>query len=104
MTSPVSGVASRLWLPRMPVFIAGFVNLAYSSMAQTLVQLSAPSASRGRIIGLFHMSSLGLMTFSGLSVGVGGSFIGIHWSLGLSACVLAAVALSLRYFHRNLPP
>jgi MFS family permease len=77
------------------LFVAGFVNLAYGSMAQTLVQLNAPAESRGRVIGLYNMSSLGLMTFSGLSIGVGGSFIGIHWSLGLSACALAAVTLSL---------
>ena len=77
------------------LFIAGFVNLAYSAMAQTLVQLNAPAESRGRVIGLFNMSSLGLMTFSGISVGIGGSFIGIHWSLGLSAAGLAAVSIFL---------
>ncbi len=80
------------------LFIAGFVNLAYSSMAQTLVQLNAPAQSRGRVIGLYNMSSLGMMTFSGLSVGVGGSVIGIHWSLGLSAGALAVTAVSLMMY------
>jgi len=80
------------------LFIGGFMNLAYSSMTQTLVQLNAPAASRGRVIGLFNTASSGMMTFSGISVGVGGSFIGIHWSLGLSAAALAATTVSLMMY------
>ena len=77
------------------LFISGFMNLAYSSMAQTLVQLNAPTEIRGRVIGLYNMAFLGMMTFSGLSIGVGGSFIGIHWSLGLSACALSLATVGL---------
>ena len=77
------------------LFISGFMNLAYSSMAQTLVQLNAPTEIRGRVIGLYNMAFLGMMTFSGLSIGVGGSFIGIHWSLGLSACALSLATAGL---------
>src|SRR5262249_24068701 len=42
------------------LFVAGFFELAFSSMAQALVQLDAPVAMRGRVIGLFNMASLGL--------------------------------------------
>jgi MFS family permease len=80
------------------LFFSGFLNLAYSSMAQTLVQLRAPQESRGRIIGLYNMANMGMMTFSGLSIGVGGSFIGIHWSLGLSAAALAIVTMGLMVY------
>jgi MFS family permease len=80
------------------LFISGFMNLAYSSMAQTLVQLNAPTEIRGRVIGLYNMSYLGMMTFSGLSIGVGGSFIGIHWSLGLSACALMLATVALMVY------
>jgi hypothetical protein len=38
------------------------------------------------------MASLGLKTFSGLSVGLVGSLIGVHWSLALSALATMAVA------------
>jgi hypothetical protein len=34
------------------------------------------------------MSAMGLRAFSGITVGVGGSLIGIHWSLAISAGVL----------------
>ena len=41
-------------------------------MAQTLVQLHAPAEMRGRVIGVFTMSAMGLRAFSG-SRSVGGS-------------------------------
>src|SRR6201996_7283516 len=74
------------------LFAAGFLELSFNAMAQTLVQLNAPPDKRGRVIGLFNMASLGLRAFSGISVGLFGSLIGIHWSLGLSALVMLAVA------------
>ena len=63
------------------LFAAGFLELSFNAMAQTLVQLNAPPDQRGRVIGLFNMSSLGLRAFSGISVGLLGSLIGVHWSL-----------------------
>jgi len=77
------------------LFAAGFFNLAFNSMAQTLVQLNAPEHLRGRVIGLYGMSSLGLRAFSGMTVGMLGSLIGIHWSLAASAMVLFAVTAVL---------
>src|SRR5262249_44661807 len=35
------------------LFAAGFVELSYNSMTQTLVQLNAPNAIRGRVLGLY---------------------------------------------------
>jgi MFS family permease len=80
------------------MFVAGFLNLTFSAMSQTLVQIHAPTDLRGRLIGLFNMSSNGMRAFSGLTVGVLGSLIGIHWSLALSAMALLAVALGLLGF------
>ncbi len=48
-------------------------------------------ALRGRIIGVFTMSSLGLRFFSGMSVGLLGGVVGIHLSLTLAAVSLLAV-------------
>jgi hypothetical protein len=59
------------------------------------VQLNAPPDMRGRVIGLFNMASLGLRTFSGVSVGLLGGLIGVHWSLGLSAMVMLAIASTM---------
>ena len=77
------------------LFAAGFCELSFNAMAQTLVQVHAPATMRGRVIGLFNMASLGLRAFSGVSVGLVGSLIGVHWSLALSALVMLAVASAL---------
>jgi MFS family permease len=70
------------------LFIAGFVELGFNSMAQSLVQLNAPAEIRGRVIGVFAMSANGMRTFSGVCVGLLGASIGIHNSLSYSAAAL----------------
>jgi hypothetical protein len=80
------------------IVAAGFLNLAYGSMIQTLVQLHAPEHIRGRVIGLYNMSAHGLRTFSGVTVGFGGSLIGVHWSLALSAMLLLALTVGMVSF------
>ncbi len=70
------------------LFLAGFLELSFNSMAQALVQLNAPAPIRGRVIGVFSMAANGMRTFSGITVGMIGGLIGIHRSLSLSAAVL----------------
>ena len=84
------------------LFVAGFMDLSFNSMAQTLVQLNAPPDIRGRVLGVFSMMALGLRTFSGLTVGLMGAAIGIHTSLTLSA--LALIALSALLLMRSSRP
>ena len=79
------------------MLVTGFLGLAYDSMNQTLVQLNAPPAIRGRVVGLYNMFAQGLRAFSGLTIGVGGSFVGVHWSLALSATILLLLAVLLLY-------
>ncbi len=74
---------------------AGMANLSSQSIAQTLVQLLAPAEKRGRIVGVYAMASNGLRAGSGLSIGLVGGLIGIHWSLGLSALTLVVLVLGL---------
>jgi hypothetical protein len=86
------------------LFFAGFVELSFNSMAQSLVQLNAPGDMRGRVIGVFSMSAMGLRTFSGLSVGLLGALIGIHNSLSCSAAALLLLYIALfavRYVRRR---
>jgi MFS family permease len=82
------------------LFTAGFFELAFNAMAQTLVQLNAPIDIRGRVIGLFNMATLGLRAFSGISVGLIGSLIGVHWSLALSTLAVLAIACALLALRR----
>ncbi|HEX5659989.1 MAG TPA: MFS transporter [Polyangiales bacterium] len=79
------------------LFTAGFFELAFSSMAQTLVQLNAPETSRGRVIGLYSMATFGLRTFAGVIVGLLGSLSSIHVSLSCAGFAFVVVTLLLRW-------
>jgi MFS family permease len=85
------------------LFVAGFFDLAFFAMAQTLVQLRARPENRGQVIGLFVMAALGLRAFGGVTVGLGGSIVGIHWSLALSAVLLFVVVAAIGAFSRRRP-
>jgi MFS family permease len=86
--------------PSYPVAVtllvfAGVFNIAFTSIAQTLVQLLAPPHVRGSVVGLFITATLGLRAGSGVTVGVLGAIINVHWSLGLSAAAVVATSLVL---------
>jgi MFS family permease len=80
---------------------AGAANLASQSISQTVVQLLAPSEARGRVVGVYNMAAQGLRAGGGVTVGVLGSLIGIHWSLGLSAAALLLSVLGLVAYSRQ---
>ena len=82
---------------------AGMANLAAQSTAQTLVQLLAPSEKRGRVVGVYNMASSGLRAGSGLSIGLLGGLIGIHWSLGLSTASLIVIVIGLIAYTARVP-
>jgi MFS family permease len=86
------------------LFVVGFLDLAFYSMAQALVQLQSPPELRGRLVGLFNMAALGMRAFSGVTIGFFGAAVGIHWSLALSTAVvlIAASTLMLRMNLRRL--
>jgi hypothetical protein len=75
--------------------LSGIFSIAFTSMAQTLVQLLAPAAVRGTIVGLFNTSMLGLRAGAGVTVGVVGTFIGVRLSLELSSLAFVLVAVWL---------
>jgi MFS family permease len=111
-------VASALWamsviafaaapnyvLALIALFIVGALSISFTSMAQALVQMEAPQASRGAIIGLFNTSINGMRVGSGLTVGFLGAIVGVHWSLGLSAALLLVSMLWLLTYVRDEKP
>lgn len=86
------------------LFSAGFMELAFGAMAQTIVQLNAPAAIRGRVIGVFVMAALGMRTFSGVTVGLMGDVVGIRGSLSLSAAGLLLTVLLLAWWGNQHSP
>jgi MFS family permease len=75
--------------------LGGAFNIAFTSMAQALVQVLAPPRLRGRVVGLFNTSMLGLRAGSGVTVGVLGAVIGVERSLALSAAAVVLIAVGL---------
>jgi MFS family permease len=73
--------------------VGGVANLASMSIGQTVVQLLAPPADRGRVIGVYGVAANGLRAGSGITVGFLAEVIGIHWSLGLSSVALCVGTL-----------
>jgi MFS family permease len=80
---------------------AGIANLTSQSTAQTLIQLLAPAEKRGRVVGVYTMASNGLRAGSGLTIGLVGGLVGIHWSLGLSALTLATLVIGLLLYTQR---
>jgi len=77
------------------LFATGFLNLGFSSLGQTIVQLEAPPDRRGRVVGLFSMAQSGMRVGSGLTVGILGAAVGIHASLGASALLALVICAAL---------
>jgi MFS family permease len=92
-------MSSVYLLSLLLLFAAGFLNLAFGAMSQTLVQMHAPPAIRGRVIGLYGTSFNGMRAFSGVTVGMGGSLVGVHWSLAASAVLLLVITAALFAFE-----
>src|SRR5688572_28576666 len=100
VTMTVFAFANSYPISLVLLFFAGALNLAFYSIAQAIVQLEAPVNLRGRLLGVFSMSAYGLRAVSGLTVGVLGGVIGVHWSLALGSLILLAVTSALFAFGR----
>jgi MFS family permease len=98
LTTLFFAVTTSYPLALLMLVIGGVANLAAMSIGQTVVQLLAPAADRGRVVGLYGVSANGLRAGSGFTVGLLGAAVGIHWSLGLSAAALT-LGTSAAGFH-----
>lgn len=84
------------------LFTAGFFELSFGSMAQTVVQMNAPAAIRGRVLGLFNMAALGCRAFAGITVGIFGALLGVHASLSIAAMLMFGFVSFLFYRQKKL--
>jgi MFS family permease len=88
LTSLFFATTGSYALAAVALLIGGVANLASMSIGQTVVQLRAKPADRGRVIGVYGVAANGLRAGSGFTVGLLGAVVGVHWSLGLSAAAL----------------
>ena len=75
--------------------VAGMFSIAFTSVAQTVVQMLAPAGVRGSIVGLFNTAMMGLRAGAGVTVGVVGAFTGVRLSLEVSSLMVLLVTLAL---------
>ena len=85
------------------LLLAGVFNIAFTSMAQAVVQILAPAHVRGRVVGLFNTAILGLRAGSGLTVGVVGTVVGVRLSLTISALMVVVITIALFAREMLLP-
>ena len=83
------------------LIVGGFARITAESTEMSIVQLAAPDAERGRVIGAYSMFGPGMMTFSGVTVGVLGSLVGIPGSVLVGGIVLAVGALATGLYLRG---
>jgi MFS family permease len=86
-------LSGSLGLAVVVLVVGGVANLVSVSVTQTIVQLEADPAERGRTIGVYSMASGGLKVGSGFTVGLLGAVVGVHVSVVVSGLALAAGAL-----------
>ena len=91
----VFSVSRSFPLSLAALFIAGVATIATSSISQTIVQLDAPPDRRGRFLGAYGMTSMGLRIGSGVLIGAIGAVVGAPLAVGIDAGLLALVAIIL---------
>ena len=88
VTTLVFATTGWYWLAIVALVAGGVANIASASASQSVVQLEAPPAERGRIVGAYSVFANGTRTFGGLVLG------GLGLAIGTTATVAwLAVAL-----------
>lgn len=75
------------------LFFAGISQITAESAGMSIVQLKAPEDQRGRVIGSYSMFGPGMRSFSGVTVGVLGSFMGIPTTVLVGGISLVAATV-----------
>lgn len=84
--------------------IAGCGEIGSLSITQSVVQLQAPAAERGRILGVYGTFASGLRTAGGITLGVLGAVVGIIPAVATLAAVLVVGALGAWVFAARSRP
>ena len=83
----------------------GGTSIVVSATAQTLIQLAAPGQMRGRVMGLFSLTFMGLTPLGALAIGALSEALGVRNGLMVvvGICALGTLATWL-YLRRSLGP
>ena len=84
--------------------VAGAASILSLSTSQTVVQLEAPPAQRGRFVGAFNTTNVGFRVGSGVLVALLGGLVGIPSAVALAAGALVVVCVVLSAVAARLGP
>jgi MFS family permease len=91
------GAAPSLWLAVAALFVVGMVYMSVLSGLQTVAQLQAPAAYRGRVLSFF-MVALGVAyPIGSLAQGPVANHLGVGWTTVGSALLLGVISLIARW-------
>ncbi len=94
-TVVATAAAPELGLVFVGLAVAGFFSIWFIALANTLVQISAEPAMRGRVMGVWSMALPGMNPITGVVVGVVAQTAGPRVGFGLSgAAILACTVLA----------
>ena len=86
----------EFWAACALLFGAGFFMIVFLATANTATQLRSPDALRGRIMGFYSLSFLGMSSVGGLLAGWLAQVMGAPWAVTFGAVVCVGVALAVR--------
>ena len=95
ISTVVFASSGSLVLAVIALAVSGVAKIASESTEMSIVQLQAPDAERGRVIGAYTMFGPGMMTFGGVTAGLLGSLLGIQAAVLVSGVVLTVGAAAV---------
>jgi len=90
-----------LWLDALFLFMSGSGLMLTMGSGNTLIQSLADDKKRGRVMGFYTFSFLGIAPFGNLLGGTLSTKIGVSWTMFFGSMItLAGLAIFLRYLPR----
>jgi MFS family permease len=93
-------VSRSVWLSAVLLAIIGFGSLLQSASSNTIIQTLVQDEMRGRVMSIYIMSFLGMISFGNLFQGTPVSFIGAPATVVINGIICVVVAI---FFARQLP-
>ena len=91
------GAERSLWLAVLALFLVGLVYMGVLSGLQTVAQLHAPAAYRGRVLSFFLVALGVAYPIGALAQGPVANHIGVGWTTVAAAAVLGLIYLGVAW-------
>lgn len=100
-------LAGLAWAPRFPLALAAMFAIGYSIMRQnaatnTQVQTMIDESFRGRVMGVYSMTNVGVLPVGSLGGGALAQALGASWTVFACGALCIAAAFSFRYWSARL--